>query len=52
MLTMNVRLLKSVVWFIALEVFGIKGIYFSDGNKLVTYDYNRGPKGIFEFRLC
>ena len=52
MLIMNVRLLKSVVWFIALEVFGIKGIYFIDGNRVVTYDYNWGPKVSFELRLC
>ena len=52
MLIMNVRSVKSIVWFIALEVFGIKGIYFTDGNRVVTYDYDRGAKGIFELRLC
>ena len=52
MLIMNVRSIKSIVWYIALEVFGIKGIYFIDGNRAVTFDYNRGAKGIFESRLC
>ena len=48
---MNVRSVKSIVSFITLEVFGIKVIYFIDGNRLVTYDYNRGARGIFELRL-
>ena len=52
MLIMNVRSVKSIVWFITLEVFGIKGIYFIDGNRVVTYDYNWGAKVSFELRLC
>ena len=52
MLIMNVRSVKSIVWFITLEVFGIKGIYFIDGNRVVAYDYNWGATGIFELRLC
>ena len=52
MLIMNVRGVKSIVWFITLEVFGIKGIYFIDGNRVVKYDYSGGAKGIFELKLC
>ena len=52
MLTVNAKSGKSIVWFITLEVFGIQHIYFIDGNRVVTYDYNRGAKGIFELRLC
>ena len=52
MLTMNVRSVKSIIWFINLEVLGINGIYFIGGNRVITYDYNQGDKGIFELRLC
>ena len=49
---MNVRSVKSIIWFINLEVLGINGIYFIGGNRVITYDYNQGDKGIFELRLC
>ena len=52
MLTLNIGSVKSIVWCITLEVFGIKGIYFIDGNRVVTYDYNWGAKVSFELRLC
>ena len=51
MLIMNVRSVKSIAWFITLEVFGIKGVYFIDGNRVVKYDYSWRTKGIFELRL-
>ena len=51
MLTMNVRSVKSIIWFINLEVLGINGIYFIDGNRVVTYDYNQGANRNFWIKI-
>ena len=51
MLTMNVRSVKSIIWFINLEVLGINDIYFIDGNRVVTYDYNQGVNRNFWIKI-